>query len=463
MPERTLPRLLAFTVFAFACASSTVDLFELVGRPLRWLCLTALAILAIATVAARRSPVSEPSNTVLQAPGPRNGAGPTVSNTVLQSRWALLVPAGLFVGLGLVSAGWSIDARLSFGRAASLGVLAVAAGALAVLAAGDRGLARRLLLAILAGAVAVAAIGLAVLAIVYSDAVQPASEQYPARYRGMGQNPNTMPLLFAVALPLAAWWLWQARSLRDRVGAAGAILLLDGSIVASGSRGAMLAGFAATLLFVLVAAPTARVRALLGAAALTAVVASVGIAQIPNATTGKAPRVPPPGDRNAQDVLPLEGEIGRGPLDRPAPPIRRRLFGASGRARAWEGALDQSADRPALGYGFGTEEKVFVDRFYYFRSAVPENSYIGLVLQLGAAGLALFLALALALLLAAWSALRLAAGAERRMVAAAGAVLVSGLVLGLTQSYFVSVGNVAVGSVWICAAIAAGLGARRST
>lgn len=463
MPERTLPRLLAFTVFAFACASSTVDLFELVGRPLRWLCLAALAVLAAAAAVAPRSQASKASNTVLQAPGPGFRTRPGASNTVLRGRWAVAALAALFVGLGLVSASWSIDTRLSLARAASLAVLAVAAGALAVLAARDRDLARRLLLAILAGAVAVAAIGLVVLAVVYSDAVQPASEQYPARYRGMGQNPNTMPLLFAVALPLAAWWLWQARSRLERTAAAAAILLLDGSIVASGSRGAMLAAFSATLVFVLTAAPTARLRALLAAGTLALIVASVAIAQIPNATTGKAPRVPPPGDRNAQDVLPLEGEIGRGPLDRPAPPIRRRLFGASGRARAWEGALDQAADRPALGYGFGTEEKVFVDRFYYFRSAVPENSYIGLLLQLGAAGLALFLAVALALLGAVAGAFRRAAGADRRMVAAAGAVLVSGLVLGLTQSYFVSVGNVAVGSVWICAAIAATGSARRST
>ncbi len=381
---------------------------------------------------------------------------------MLLSRWAPGTLAALFVGLALVSAGWSTDPRLSLGRAASLTVLAVAASALAVAASFDRVLARRLLLAVLAGAIAVAAVGLIVLAIVYSDAVQPASEQYPARYRGMGQNPNTMPLLLSVALPLAVWWLWEARSRLEQAAAAAGILLLDGSIIASGSRGAMLAAFSATLLFVLAAAATPRARAIVGGVALGLVVASVAIAQVPNATTGKAPRVPPPGDRNAQDVLPLEGEIGRGPLDRPAPPIRRHLFGASGRAQAWRGALAQAADRPALGYGFGTEEKVFVDRFYYFRSGVPENSYVGLGLQLGGAGLVLFLALAVALLLAACRAFYRATAAERRAVAAAGAVLVSGLVLGLTQSYFVSVGNVAVGGVWICGAIAAAGAARRS-
>ena len=66
---------------------------------------------------------------------------------------------------------------------------------------------------------------------------------------------------------------------------------------------------------------------------------------------------------------------------------------ASGRIAAWEGALEQIGDRPILGYGFGTEQKVFIDRWYYFQGGSAENSYLGLLMQLGAVGLALVLAM----------------------------------------------------------------------
>jgi O-antigen ligase len=125
------------------------------------------------------------------------------------------------------------------------------------------------------------------------------------------------------------------------------------------------------------------------------------------------------------------------------------VFDTSGRVHAWEGALRQGDDRPLLGYGFGTEEKVFVDRYRDFEGGVPENSFIGLFLQLGAVGLAVFLALLAALVGAA-----LRAGGR---VAAVGlAVLATGIVLAVVQSYVYAVGNVATLGVWICAFLPAG-------
>ena len=70
------------------------------------------------------------------------------------------------------------------------------------------------------------------------------------------------------------------------------------------------------------------------------------------------------------------------------PPVERSFFGASGRTEAWRGALQQAAERPLLGFGFGTEDKAFVDRYYGFVGSLPENSYIGISLQLGLVGLA---------------------------------------------------------------------------
>ena len=65
----------------------------------------------------------------------------------------------------------------------------------------------------------------------------------------------------------------------------------------------------------------------------------------------------------------------------------RNLTGSSGRTEAWRGALGLAADRPVVGYGFGTEDRTFVDRYVFFNSNVPENSYIGILLQLGLVGL----------------------------------------------------------------------------
>jgi O-antigen ligase len=100
----------------------------------------------------------------------------------------------------------------------------------------------------------------------------------------------------------------------------------------------------------------------------------------------------------------LIADVGADPneVGRPRPglvgeTVRRTLFGSSGRAQAWDGGLRQSLERPLLGYGFGTEDRVFLDRFYVFVSARIENSYLGLWLQIGLVGLFVFLAVLAAL------------------------------------------------------------------
>ena len=108
-------------------------------------------------------------------------------------------------------------------------------------------------------------------------------------------------------------------------------------------------------------------------------------------------------DANADLVLRLEDELGHPPLGGYRPPVERTLLGSSGRAQAWVGGVQQAARRPILGYGFGTEDRVFVDRFYAFEGDFVENSYIGTFLQLGAAGVALLVGLLVTL---AWNAYR---------------------------------------------------------
>src|SRR5207244_2542588 len=92
-------------------------------------------------------------------------------------------------------------------------------------------------------------------------------------------------------------------------------------------------------------------------------------------------------------------------------------------------ALKQVEQRPLVGYGFGTEDHVFVDRYYQFEGGLPENAYIGALLQLGVVGLVLTILLLLALGWAGVRALRFAPAALRPLAAACLAVLVVGALL----------------------------------
>ena len=362
------------------------------------------------------------------------------------------VAVGAFATLAVVSAAWSARPEHTEKRALGFLILVLAGAALADATVGRPEAVRRILEALFAGAALVALLGLYMLWVSHDQAVQAASTQYPARFRGLGQNPNTVSLLLAVATPLGLELWVAARRVATRVALGAALLLVDGSIVASGSRGAAIAAFVGSVVWIATAAWAWRRRLLLVAAAAAAFAAGVAIMQIP-----KAPPQPPPSAhrgvthvvRNAELVRPLSDEIGNPALGGKGAPIHRTLFGTSGRARAWDAALHQAAKRPVAGYGFGTESLVFVDRYYGFDSSVPENSYIGVLLQLGIVGLVAFLALLLALAVAAFHAVRAPPGAGRDVARACASVLAGAAVLGITQSYLTSIGNLASTTVWI--------------
>jgi len=189
-------------------------------------------------------------------------------------------------------------------------------------------------------------------------------------------------------------------------------------------------------------------------------VANVVITQIPKPVSPSAmPHSTAPHKvvRDAELVVPLADELGR--PGKGAPPIRRTLLGTSGRARAWDAAVHQIAKRLVAGYGFGTEPVAFVDRYYGFDSSVPENSYLGVALQLGIVGLAALLAVLGACALVAVRAVRTLTGPARAAACACASVVVAGLVLGLTQSYLVSPGNIAGPTLWIAALLLPALAA----
>jgi O-antigen ligase len=270
--------------------------------------------------------------------------------------------------------------------------------------------------------------------------VQPATFEYPARYQGFEQNPNTAALLLAVGTPLAALFALEARSRQARAVALAVVALFAGSIAASGSRGAMLGGLAGAL--VVVAGRGGRLRSRLGVAALTVAVfaACVGASEIPEPKP--APSAPP--------------------SEQTATPTRRTLFGTSGRFEAWRGAIEQAKERPVAGYGFGTEQRVFVDRYAGFVAELPENSFIGAALQLGLAGLGLLVAIAAAAAAALLHAVSRPKSESRSVAAACAGVGVAALALASTQSYLFSVGNIATTSAWLSLFLLVAAGGPRS-
>ncbi|HYZ78969.1 MAG TPA: O-antigen ligase family protein [Gaiellaceae bacterium] len=422
-------------VLNLAFASSINNSFLLLGRAFRFWLLLELVIVTWAYFAWR-------------APRVRLAGAPFAA-------------LGGFLVLAFVSVFWSVRTHSTEKRALAFLALALVGLALAAVADARPEAVRRVLEALVAAAAIVALLGLYMLWVSHDQAVQSASLQYPARYRGIGQNPNTVPLLLAPALPLALWLWTRARSRAGKAVAVCAALLFDGSIVASGSRGALIAALVGAAVWLLTLPRSWRLRLALVAAAAAVFAADVAITQIPKPVSPSAVSHRQSGAhrviRDAELLLPLEDEIGR--PGKNAPPIRRTLFGTSGRARAWDAAVHQVARRPVAGYGFGTEAQVFVDRYYGFDSTVPENSYLGVALQLGIVGLVAFLVVLAAVVWVAAVALRRLSGAALAAARACAAVVAAGLVLGMTQSYLTSAGNLASPAVWLAALLLPALAA----
>lgn len=405
-----------------------------IGRAVRWALLAELCALALGYAA-------------LRLWAERGARGRRVAGAV-----PLL--ATLLVGVALLSAAWSASPGLTLGRAVTLAGLLVTCGALAYGSGGRPVAAGQLLLGVLAGAAVLGLGGLVVLALDPDRAIVPATTGKPALYNGLGSNPNALALLFAVSLPLTVWAFVEARSRLGKTVAAVLFLGFDASLTASGARGALLGalGGVAALAWALPSSRRRRVAMVGATAALLAV--NVVAWELPP-TAERNPVLNPEfgarvpiNDRDAQFILPLEDELALGGLARR---FEEGALGSSGRVQAWFGALGQAAQRPLLGYGFGTEERVFVDRYYPFVGGRPENSYVGTALQLGFVGAGLLVGLLAALLVSAVAWLRGLAGEEGRAGAVCAALVVCGLLLGLSQSYLTSVGSTATFPFWLAA------------
>lgn len=442
--ERGLPGLLGLMVVAFACGSGSVSSIKSAGLHVRWLILGMALLVAGITAFLRWT---------------RSGSRPGVG-LVRLGLWA-----ASFVAVALLSSGWSVAPKLSFERAVSLGALFALGFLVAYATEHDSGARRRALAGLAAGALVVGALGILLLAINKPAAVQQASPVTPWRFRGFTENPNTISILAAVTLPLIGWLLLTTADRRHRIlWAAGGALLLA-SIIAAESRGGLAAGVAG---LATVSLATVRPARRLIAALVALAVVLVGGIELRVATDpGQAAfvSIQPPAPVGAKRSGPLAGhgrqrrvirlptrtyelpgeetEIGNPLLSRTASSVA-----GSGRVSEWKGVLKQVEERPLLGYGFGTEERVFVDRWYYFQGGTAENSYLGLLLQLGVLGELMVCGIGLALFVMAVRALRARTIARGEIGAEAG-VLVAAACLMLIQSYIYSVGNVASGTVWV--------------
>jgi hypothetical protein len=446
--ERAIQVSIVVTVLGSVLAAGSVLSLVDTGRVLRVVALGALVVLAVAYAlsagSARRLP---------------RGA---------------IVAGAAFLLLAALSSAWSATPRVTLVQAVALGLVLVAAAALAVAASSSDAALETGADGLVAAVGLVALGGLLLLAIDDGRAIDPATTTSPARYQGLGGGPNTATMVLAVGLPLAIDTVLRRRSRLARAVALVVSATIVGSIVGSGSRGALAGAFVGVLVYAVLRPRTGRGRVLAAGATAAGLVVAVLLVALPsplppgssNQGRGYVPPDPAPaqitprppyGDANV--LLRLQDDIGHPGLGRPDPNEgSRRLLGSSGRTDAWAGALRQGAERPALGHGFGTESRVFQDRYLFFNSAVPENSYVGLFLQLGVLGLLAFGVLA-AMLVGAGRGVRVLDGPRRGLAAACAGAFAGGLALALFQSYVYAAGNNAALALWLSGFLAAGAAA----
>jgi hypothetical protein len=455
--------LAAVAVISFAAGSSSLSSAKDLGHTARWLALVVLCAVALLKAIPELR---------------REGLPPGLRSFAWLPAW--------FIALCLLSTAWSPDPRLTFARTASLGILFLAAAALAVTAAHDPAETRRLLGGLGLGAILVAAIGFVMLAVGSNAAAQSANALNPWRFRGFGENPNTVAVLAAVALPIVVWLgLTSHTKATRRLWSAGFAVLLA-SAIATGSRGGQLAALCGVEVVLMTTLSRVDRRVVVGVAYALVIVLGIGVRQ---ATQPAAPAfysaIPKPSAGVQSLPAPLAGGQSSGPkklvIKIPPGPAMQPLPGradeighpllsrqgtstiGSGRVAAWLGTLkDIVLQRPLLGYGFGTEEHVFVDRWYDFQGGTPENSTIGLLLQVGIVGLLLVVALAAFVAVGALRGLRSAQSDQRSAGRVGLGVLVAAVALTFFQAYVYSVGNVATFTVWVVLFLtaAATLGAR---
>lgn len=435
---RTLPlalatRLaLAATLFFVVCGSSSVHELVRIGSPLRWVSLAVFTALALLWAAAEGAAASD----------------------------ALRVGGGglLLSALGFVSASWSIAPLYTLERGSAFAFVAVGAAAVGAAVAARRDEVEALGETIVVTVLLVCLAGVVVYAADPTMAAVPGHAGTGFRFSGLGESPNTIPMLSTLAAFLAAWLAFVRRGARRIVHTASFVAFFA-EIAASGSRGAVIALVAGALLFAF-AAPVAGASRRVALVALALAVGGSGIVAnrliqdltqapvSPAASASSKSAEPAPFPRL---VLPtFANELGTIPVG------GRAFIGKDGRATVLQEAFDQGSERPILGFGFGTEVRAFIKRVAQFQSNRVEDSYLGLYLELGGVGVVVWLLVGAG---SVWSLVRGRRLARRERFALAGlvAAVVAGFGLAIGESYIYAAGNVATLTLWTVVAVSSAL------
>ena len=343
-----------------------------------------------------------------------------------------------------LSAAWSIDPQLTLMRAASFGLMLFGVVRLVNRVASSSG-ALVDSIAALAGVVAAASVLLWLL--------RPDIAVYVGELRGMLENQNGLGLFLGLTYPFVLAVVDRRVGRRIwLVAMAVPVALMIGLTESRSGALALVVGLTAyelasrfprrLLLHLLVA--------ISGFMAMSLSVTSLG-AGTPAASTPSSPApggTPPPTTApppQRPDVLGGGGAAGQGRLT--------TLLGA--RDEAWSATAHLIGDRPLLGYGFGSGDRVFARyperaKFRFFQGANPNNGYLQALLELGLVlSLAILLPLLFALATGIGTAFRRAFSPDR---AAFLACLAAGLAAGVFESLFTAAGAPWAMLIWLSAA-----------
>jgi O-antigen ligase len=186
-----------------------------------------------------------------------------------------------------------------------------------------------------------------------------------SRYSGVGFNANALAFLLVLGLPIA-WHLFMHR--RDIVRLAGLLYVLTAPVglLLTATRGALVAGIAASAIVPLtLPRQSLRSYALVGVLLILVTLAAVQL--VPQS--------------NWKRVLSTSSEIAEG-------------GSLSGRAQLWNAGLQAFPQRPLLGAGLNAyAEALAIQGNLRYRGAGAHNVAIGLLVEEGIVGLALFAAI----------------------------------------------------------------------
>ena len=272
-------------------------------------------------------------------------------------RWSLFHGLFLYVAIyGMVGSLYSVDASLSFQRAASFLLLFLAIGHFFWTRIRTEAQVVEVMESIWK-TVVVIMVASAILVVLF-----PGQMRYGGRWRLVFFSPNQLGHFASMLAPVVAWHYFERGSKRLSIAC---LLFVGAALLGSGSRSAILGAFLGLgVLFVL----CYRKQATYLFGVLTLILAASLIFKL------EAP------DPNRPDSF-IQEHVVRG----------YSLQTGSGRTGVWKSAWSLISKRPVFGYGFGITDKLFRMRMFddlplEFQGGHTHNSYIEELVNLGFLG-----------------------------------------------------------------------------